>query len=282
MADGVTGTGNGDGVLLSTFGGLGPSNNTIGGTAAGAANIIAFSNLRGVEALGGSGNAILTNSIFSGLMEGIKLSPGANNNQAAPALTGAFTNGATITINGTLSSAASTAYRVEFFDTATCGAGSNPQGKAFLGASSIVTNGAGSATFSRSFSTAIPVGHDANGDGYSDADELTPTGSPNCTAAFPPTGGLGLSGLSSTSISAPCPGRPPGSPGAMKARADIDLDGQITIIDLSIVAGHFLESANPADPTDVHWEFDQDGDGQMTIIDLSIMAGTFLQAVPPC
>jgi hypothetical protein len=123
---------------------------------------------------------------------------------------------------------------------------------------------------------------DANGDGYSDADELTPNASPACTGAFPPTGGLGLTGLSSTSISAPCPGRPPASVGAMKARADIDLDGQITIIDLSIVAGHFLESANPADATDVHWEFDQDGDGQMTIIDLSIMAGFFLLAVPPC
>jgi hypothetical protein len=123
---------------------------------------------------------------------------------------------------------------------------------------------------------------DANGDGYSDADELTPVGPPSCTGAFPPSGGLGLSGLSSPSINAPCPGRPPGSPAARTARADVDLDGQISIIDLSIVAAHFLESANPADATDIRWEFDQDGDGQMTIIDLSIMAGMFLQSVRPC
>lgn len=123
---------------------------------------------------------------------------------------------------------------------------------------------------------------DANGDGYSDADELTPVGSPSCTGAFPPSGGLGLSGLSSTSISAPCAGRPPGSAGAMKAKADVDLDGAISIIDLSIVAGYFLQSANSTDATDIRWEFDQDGDGMITIIDLSIMAGLFLQSVPPC
>ncbi len=122
---------------------------------------------------------------------------------------------------------------------------------------------------------------DTNGDGYSNADQMTPSGMPTCAGAFPPTGGLGTDPL------APCPGRnlggtPAQMAAATKARADVDLDGQVTIIDLSIVAGHFLESANPADVTDVHWEFDQDGDGQMTIIDLSIMAGIFLQSVPPC
>ncbi len=122
---------------------------------------------------------------------------------------------------------------------------------------------------------------DTNGDGYSNADQMTPPGMPTCTGAFPPMGGLGTDPFAS------CPGRnlggtPAQMAAAMKAKADVDLDGQITIIDLSIVAGHFLESANPADATDVHWEYDQDGDGQMTIIDLSIMAGMFLQPVPPC
>jgi hypothetical protein len=123
---------------------------------------------------------------------------------------------------------------------------------------------------------------DANGDGYSDADEFTPRGVPSCTGAFPPSGGLGSSALSSGTISAPCPGRQPGSPGATMAKADVDLDGQITIVDLALVAGRFLDKANQADVSDVLWELDQDGDGQITIVDLSIMASMFLQSVPSC
>lgn len=66
------------------------------------------------------------------------------------------------------------------------------------------------------------------------------------------------------------------------AKADVDLDGQITIVDLALVAGRFLDKANQADVSDVLWELDQDGDGQITIVDLSIMASMFLQSVPSC
>jgi hypothetical protein len=121
-------------------------------------------------------------------------------------------------------------------------------------------------------------GADSNHDGYSDADQTTPTGGIVCTGAFPGTG-LGKDPL------AACPGRawdgigiPPDS--VLKARSDIDLDGVVTIVDLSIAAGQFLNFAVlPTDPND---ELDIDKDHQITIVDLSIMAGFFLQPVPPC
>ena len=49
------------------------SSNTIGGTAAGAGNTIAFNILAGVSVESGTGNSILTNSIFSNGKLGIDL-----------------------------------------------------------------------------------------------------------------------------------------------------------------------------------------------------------------
>ena len=120
---------------------------------------------------------------------------------------------------------------------------------------------------------------DDNHDGYSDADEFTPPGSPPCMDALPMTGGYG------TDPTAGCPGRawdgtgtPPDA--VLRARSDIDLDGSVTIVDLSIAAGAFLHTVN--DPADVTNEMDVDQDQQITIVDLSIMAGYFLNAVPSC
>ena len=120
---------------------------------------------------------------------------------------------------------------------------------------------------------------DSNHDGYSDGDQTTPA-STSCTG-FP---GVGLAQDSLKK----CPGRywsgdtsidsPPDS--VLKARSDVDLDGQITIVDLSITAGQFLNLALlPADPNN---EMDVDKDHQITIVDLSIMAGFFLDPVPAC
>ena len=123
-------------------------------------------------------------------------------------------------------------------------------------------------------------GGDVNGDGYSDSDELTAHGAKTCVGQFPASGGLGLSGLSSTAIDVPCPGRLPGSAGAKNARADIDLDGKVTILDISSAAGNFNKQV--AGPYDRRAESDQDGDHQITILDISTMASVFTMFVPPC
>src|SRR5262249_28971837 len=55
----------------------------------GEGNTTAFNHRHGVWVKSGQGNAIRRNSIFDNKGRGIKLSPGANNNQAAPVLTAA-------------------------------------------------------------------------------------------------------------------------------------------------------------------------------------------------
>jgi NHL repeat len=127
---------------------------------------------------------------------------------------------------------------------------------------------------------------DANGDGYSDADELTPYGAASCTGAFPGPGGLGLTGLSSSSITSACPGRAPGSAGAKKARADVDLDGFVSILDLAVVASapDYLSRTAFTPVTDRRFEKDQNGDGLVNILDLALLAApaVYLASVPPC
>ena len=71
------------------------SNNTIGGTVAGAGNTIAFNVLAGVSVESGTGDSILSNSIYSNGQLGIDLvhaeprtpGRGPNNLQTAPVLT---------------------------------------------------------------------------------------------------------------------------------------------------------------------------------------------------
>jgi titin len=130
--------GNGTGIeILTAFG------NTIGGSAPGAGNVIAFSGGDGVLIDTGTGNAILHNRIFANANLGIELLHGGNNNQAAPVLTSAVTGQGITTIQGTFSGQPSTTYTLEFFaDT------DNPaQGRRFLGSFTVTTNSSGVANF---------------------------------------------------------------------------------------------------------------------------------------
>jgi titin len=121
------------------------SNNTVGGTAAGAANTIAFNKAVGVFVDSGTGNAIRQNSIFANAGLGIRLNPGANNNQPAPTLSAArfipFVN--LLTAQGTLTGVAGSQVTLEFF----ASPAGDPEGKVYLG-SLVVTIGAnGTASF---------------------------------------------------------------------------------------------------------------------------------------
>jgi YVTN family beta-propeller protein len=146
---------------------------------------------------------------------------------------------------------------------------------------------------------------DVNGDGYSAADEDTTAncgvascatittfgtaetktckdpgancGSPGAPAdesvparlAVPPAGGYGCSVTLDIT--------PPKTTKKL-AQSDVDLDGSVTILDLSKVASWYGNTINPS-PTDPRWEGDMDGDGQITILDLSAMASNFGRSV---
>ncbi len=137
--------------------------NTVGGTATGAGNTIAFNGSDGifVELASATGNALLGNSIFSNTGLGIDLGTngvtpndagdgdaGANDLQNFPVLTSAVTGGGTgVTVVGTLDSAANAAFRVEFFANTACDPSGNGEGETFLGAATASTDGSGSAVF---------------------------------------------------------------------------------------------------------------------------------------
>ena len=110
---GASGMPNGEGVLVNG------SNNLIGGTAAGAANVIAFNTGDGVDVQSGSGDAILENSIFANGGLGIKLASGANDGQSPPALDGATLTQSFTLVQGQLADLTSTSgITLEFFASA--------------------------------------------------------------------------------------------------------------------------------------------------------------------
>jgi hypothetical protein len=131
----------------------------VGGTSPGASNTIAFNNGYGVEVVSGTGNSILGNSIFSNSGLGIALNSAnnANNNQAFPVLTGVSSSGSGTTITGTLHSAASTTFRVEFFANAAADPSGYGQGQTFLGFAMVTTDGTGNAGFTASLSNSVPL-----------------------------------------------------------------------------------------------------------------------------
>jgi CSLREA domain-containing protein len=146
----------GDGVAITE----GASGNTIGGTAAGTKNVIAFNLARGVSVESGAGNAILGNTIsFNGSL-GIDLGPigvtpndpgdpdpGANLLQNFPGLTAIVLDAAATQIQGSLNSIALLSYRLEFFSTIVCDASGNGPGQRFLGAADSMTDAGGNAAF---------------------------------------------------------------------------------------------------------------------------------------
>jgi hypothetical protein len=125
------------------------SNNTIGGTNSGAGNTIAFNSGHGVDVDSGTGNSILSNSIFANGSPAILLNSAnnANNNQAAPLLTSGSASSTGTSISGTLTSVANTTFRIEFFANQGLDPAGNAEGQTFLGFVTVTTNSSGNATF---------------------------------------------------------------------------------------------------------------------------------------
>ena len=154
--DGTTAAGNsGDGVTIAEKTTL--SNLVVGGTAPGAGNVIANNTGYGVNVTSGTGNGILGNAIFSNGKGAISLASGANNNQSAPVLTGAYACGGTLQVLGTLASTPNTAFTIEFFSNAVCPG----QARTFLGRTTATTDATGKAAISASLAIAPPLNVDA-------------------------------------------------------------------------------------------------------------------------
>jgi len=142
------------------------SSNWIGGTGAGEGNIIAHNGMDGVRLdsnAASTGNAILSNRIFSNSYMGIDLKgdrvtpndvgdgdAGPNNLQNFPVITSVAGG----IIKGTLNSLPNTAFRLEFFSNSTCDPSGHGEGETLLGSTEVTTDGDGDATFEVSFSGA--------------------------------------------------------------------------------------------------------------------------------
>ena len=159
--------GNGaDGVAIS----FSAPNNTVGGTASGAGNIIAFNTLNGVDILGGAENAILSNEMFANHLLGIDLGgdgvtpnsadphTGSNNLQSFPTLTAAVGQGSKNEITGVLNSTPNTTFRFEFFTVPAADPSGYGQGQTLLGDATFTTDGNGLASFDATFAAPAVAG----------------------------------------------------------------------------------------------------------------------------
>jgi hypothetical protein len=151
-----------DGVLITQ----GASNNTIGGTASGAGNAIAFNVGNGVNVVSGTGNSILSNKIYDNNLLGISIvgdsatssGPGPNNLQSFPTLTAVNPAGSSTTIRGTLQGTAGTNYLIQFFSNPDATASSNPEGENPIGTVTVFTGSSGTAEILASVPTSLPLG----------------------------------------------------------------------------------------------------------------------------
>jgi len=157
--------------------------NLVGGTLAGAPNVIAFNrntigNGHGVFLSGEGANALTTNtvsrnSIFDNAGLGIRLfniscftcnpfndpgdaDNGPNRLQNFPVLAKAVTSAGTINITGMLHSAASSSFTIEFYASPTVDPSGFGEGRTYLGNTTISTDGSGDGFFDKYFNLLDP------------------------------------------------------------------------------------------------------------------------------
>ncbi len=161
----------GDGISITAG-----TDNTIGGTAAGAGNVIAFSGKSGVsvstsesDSFNNTGNRISGNSIYANGGLGIDLGDdgvtpntpsgdptGPNRLQPYPVLTSATSTTTGAAVSATLDALPSTSYDVEFFANPAADPSGFGQGQTYLGSTVATTDASGHASFS--FATTASLG----------------------------------------------------------------------------------------------------------------------------
>lgn len=157
----------------------GASQNTIGGLEPGAGNMIAF-NGNGIVPFNRNGitldasstrDSFLCNSIVSnnklGIDEeddGVTLNDsgdsdsGGNDRQNFPVLTSAVRSAGVTTVQGSLNSAASTTYRLEFFVSSIADSSGSGEGQMYFGSKDVTTDATGNVSFAIPIALAAPSG----------------------------------------------------------------------------------------------------------------------------
>jgi len=148
------------------------STNTVGGSVAGAANLIAFNKLSGVFVESGANNLIRGNSIFNNTRLGIDLAPsgvspndsddsdsGANNLQNFPFVSVAVANfdGST-TISGAVITRPYAVVTIELFSNAICSPSGYGEGQTLIGATALAAGPTGSNRFTVTFTNTVSIG----------------------------------------------------------------------------------------------------------------------------
>lgn len=182
------------------------TNNTIGGTTAGAGNRIAFNGGPGVFVTTGTGNTIRGNSIFSNNGLGIDLGTlgvtlndsndgdtGANQLQNFPVITTTMTTSNSTTIQGSLKSIPNTTFNIDFYSNAAVDPSGNGEGAQFFNTTSVNTDGNGNATINATFPAALASGRVIT------ATATDPNGN---TSEFSASNGAGATGSAQFSVSA--------------------------------------------------------------------------------
>ncbi len=147
---------------------LGATSNTIGGTAAGTGNTIAFNGGPGLSIFDTSaGNAVRGNAIFSNTEIGIDLNgDGVTANDTGDGDTGpnglqnfpVIVSASAATISGTLNSTAGTTLALDFFASLTADPSGFGEGRTYLGSTNVTTDGSGSVAFNFTPGTAPAPG----------------------------------------------------------------------------------------------------------------------------
>jgi hypothetical protein len=160
----------GNGVTL-----VGPGN-VVGGTGAGAANLIAFNGGDGVFVQSGTGNAVRGNALRDNgrlginlfavsdsatgvtLNDGADADTGANNLQNFPVLSSATSDGSGTTVQGALLSTRNTTFTLDFYASAAAAPTGFGEGATFLGSRVVTTSLLGFASFTATFASVVPAG----------------------------------------------------------------------------------------------------------------------------
>jgi hypothetical protein len=156
--DGVSPLGNSaQGILINAS-----ANNTVGGAAAGAGNVISANGAAGVNIVStATGNRVLGNSIHSNTGLGIDLGndgvtqndagdadAGANNLQNFPTLSSAGVVTRGLNVTGALNGKPNATFIVNLFSNPSCDPSGNGEGQTFLGSVNVTTNNSGDANIS--------------------------------------------------------------------------------------------------------------------------------------
>jgi hemoglobin-like flavoprotein len=178
-ADGTNALGNQYAGIYTAYGVTGA---TIGGTASGASNIIAFNGTgnagnggvsisKGLPFTPAKSVTVSRNAVFSNNGLGIDLGSdgvttndagdgdsGPNDLQNYPVITSVTANGGNTIVQGTLNSEASKSYHIELFSNTTCSSSGFGQGQFFVAATDAATDASGNATFTFTVPTALITG----------------------------------------------------------------------------------------------------------------------------